>query len=217
MINGIANAWLIIESIPERRDLKVELFAELDAHASKDAILTSNSSSYPSSQIIGRVSHPERVLNTHFMMPPDARAVELMSCGHTNPRIIELLKRELPRYGLSTYFAQRESVGFIYNRIWAAIKRESLAVVAEGVASPQDIDAIYVQTSGGDAGPFRRMDAVGLDVVLSIEEHYTQVRPGLPEGPCELLKGMIAEGRLGKKSGRGFYDDYVKDSEGEGK
>ena len=97
-------------------------------------------------------------------------------------------------------------MGFIFNRIWAAIKRETLAVVAEGVASAEVVDAIYNQATGSQPGPFRLMDAVGLDVVLSIEENYAQHRPGLPEGPRILLKKMIAEGRLGVKSGRGFYD-----------
>ena len=111
-----------------------------------------------------------------------------------------------PGYGLTPYVVQRESMGFIFNRVWAAIKRETLAVVAEGVASPEVVDAIYCQATGMKPGPFRLMDAVGLDVVLSIEDNYAQHRPGLPEGPRILLKKMIAEGRLGVKSGRGFYN-----------
>ncbi|MBZ5790646.1 3-hydroxyacyl-CoA dehydrogenase family protein [Burkholderia contaminans] len=211
---ALADTWLVVESIPERRDLKIDLFGQLDALAPDDAILASNSSSYPTSQIIDKVTRPERVLNTHYMMPPNARAVELMSCGKTDEQVIALLRDTLPRYGLTPYIVQRESVGFIFNRIWAAIKREALAVVAEGVASPAVVDAIYMQTTGGEAGPFRRMDAVGLDVVLGIEEHYAHVRPGLPEGPRELLRRMIADGHLGMKSGQGFYDDYAKRGEG---
>jgi len=79
-------------------------------------------------------------------------------------------------------------------------------VVAEGVASAEVVDAIYSQATGSQHGPFRLMDAVGLDVVLSIEENYAQHRLGLPEGPRLLLKKMIAEGRLGMKSSRGFYN-----------
>jgi 3-hydroxybutyryl-CoA dehydrogenase len=129
-----------------------------------------------------------------------------MSCGQTDPAVIQLLVDVLPGYGLTPYVVQRESMGFIFNRIWAAIKRETLAVVAEGVASAEVVDAIYNQATGSQPGPFRLMDAVGLDVVLSIEENYAQHRLGLPEGPRILLKKMIAEGRLGVKSGRGFYD-----------
>ena len=139
--------------------------------------------------------------------------VELMSCGQTDPAVIELLVERLPGYGLTPYVVQRESMGFIFNRIWAAIKRETLAVVAEGVASPQVVDAIYTQATGAHTGPLRLMDAVGLDVVLSIEENYARHRPGLPEAPRDLLKAMISEGRLGVKSGRGFYDYRRADSE----
>jgi 3-hydroxybutyryl-CoA dehydrogenase len=137
---------------------------------------------------------------------PDATPVELMSCGHTDPAVIELMAKVLPGYGLTPYIVERESMGFIYNRIWAAIKRESLNVVANGVASPQVVDAIFCQAMGSRIGPCRAMDAVGLDVVLSIEEHYAHEIPGLPEAPRELLRKMIAEGHLGAKSGKGFYD-----------
>jgi len=152
------------------------------------------------------VKEPARLLNTHFLMPPGITPVELMSCGHTEPAVIQLLVDVLPDYGLTPYVVQRESMGFIFNRIWAAIKRESLAVAAEGVASPGVVDAIYVQATGTRLGPFRLMDAVGLDVVLRIEEHYAEELPGLPEAPRTLLRNMVAEGRLGVKSGRGFYD-----------
>jgi 3-hydroxybutyryl-CoA dehydrogenase len=98
-------------------------------------------------------------------------------------------------------------VGFIYNRIWAAIKRESLAVVAEGVSTPQVVDQLF-QSVLGSLGPFRRMDKVGLDVVLDIEEHYAAIRPGIPAEPHQLLKRYIERGHLGIKSGKGFYSDY---------
>lgn len=202
---ALADAWHVVEAIPERLDIKLDLFRQVDALAPVDAILATNSSSYPSSKLVGSVKNPARLLNAHYLMPPRATPVELMSCGQTDPAVIDLLARLLPGYGLTPYIVQRESMGFIYNRIWAAIKRESLAVVAEGVATAEAVDAIYSQATGEKSGPFRRMDAVGLDIVLSIEEHYAQEIPGLPEGPRTLLKQMLAEGRLGVKSGRGFY------------
>ena len=99
-------------------------------------------------------------------------------------------------------------MGFIYNRIWAAIKRESLAVVAEGVSTPEVVDRLFQSVLGSHDGPFRIMDKVGLDVVLDIEEHYAAVRPGIPVGPRQLLMRYIEQGRLGIKSGKGFYSDY---------
>ena len=195
-----------MESVPEDLELKKEIFRRVDALSEPDAILASNSSSYASSAFADSVKSPARLLNTHFLMPPEIPPVELMSCGHTDPALIPRLAELLPGYGLTPYIVQRESMGFIFNRIWAAIKREALAVVAEGVATPEVVDALYCQACGTPYGPCRLMDAVGLDVVLSIEENYARHRPGLPEGPRTLLKGMIAEGRLGLKSGRGFYD-----------
>src|SRR4051794_6936306 len=205
---AVADAWLVVEALPERLELKRELFATLDAAAPADAILATNSSSYPSSEMIDGVTRPERVVNTHFYMPPVSNAVEVMSCGRTDPTVIERLMDELPGYGLTPFEARAESVGFIYNRIWAAIKREALAVAADGVATPQEIDRIFQLTLGASYGPFRAMDAVGLDVVLDIEEHYAAVRDGIPEEPRRLLRELIADGRLGLKTRRGFYDDY---------
>ena len=208
--DAVGDSWIVFEAIPERLDLKKNLFAQLDAVAAKDAILASNSSSFPSSQFIDQVSLPERVVNTHFYMPPAVRVVEVMSCGKTDQAVVDLLMRQLPLYGLKTFHVQKESVGFIFNRIWAAIKRESLEVVAEGVSTPGVVDEMFELFTGAQSGPFRNMDMVGLDVVLDIEEHYASLRPGTPEGPRQLLRSYLDKGWTGKKAGHGFYDDYSK-------
>lgn len=204
---AVDGAWLVVEAVPERLDLKIEVFGELDRLAPPDALLASNSSSYRTSEMLERVTRPERVLNLHFYMPPRTRAVEVMSCGQTDPAAIALVLERAPRYGLVPFEVRAQSTGFIYNRIWAAIKREALAVAAEGVATPEEIDEIFRLTLGIQRGPFRMMDAVGLDVVLDIEEHYAAERPHLPEGPRALLRTYVERGDLGAKSGRGFYDD----------
>jgi 3-hydroxybutyryl-CoA dehydrogenase len=205
----VANVGLAIEAVPEQLELKREIFRTLDRLAPADAVLGSNSSSYPSSQIVGGLTHPERVLNTHFYMPPLQNAVELMSCGTTRPELIQALMDVLPRFGLEPYHVQRESIGFIFNRIWAAIKRESLAVVADGVATPKDVDRIFQSVLRSAEAPFRLMDKVGLDVVLDIEEHYATTKEHASEGPRALLRGYVQQGMLGQKTGRGFYDDYL--------
>jgi len=204
-----ADAWLVVESRAEDRALKQRVLGELDRVAPADALIATNSSSYPSSELIAEVRSPQRVLNMHFQMPPQLNAVELMSCGATDAAIIPALMQRLPRYGLLPFDVRTESVGFIFNRIWAAIKRETLMVLAEGVASPQDIDRMWQATLGSPAGPCRLMDQVGLDVVLAIEEHYADVRDGLPDSPRTLLREHIERGELGIKSGRGLYDDYA--------
>ena len=206
--DAVRDAWLVIEAIPERLDLKVRVFGQLDALAPADAILASNSSSYASRLFLDKVKRPERVLNIHFYMPPKQNAVDVMSCGQTDRGVIDFVMATLPRFGFEPFEALKESTGFIYNRIWAAVKRESLEVVAEGVSTPQDVDRMYQLNTGAAAGPFRMMDRVGLDVVLDIEEHYCAEHPEYPEGPRKLLRTYIAQGRLGVKSGAGFYDDY---------
>jgi 3-hydroxybutyryl-CoA dehydrogenase len=206
LASAVTDAWLVVEALPERLDLKKQVFADLDRLAPADAILATNSSSYPSSQLLDHVTRPERVVNTHFYMPPQRNAVEIMSSGRTDDRIIDLLMSTLPAYGLVPFHVREQSIGFIFNRIWGAIKREALAVVAEGVATPEEGDGIYKLCLGAPQGPFLMMDFVGLDVVLDIEEHYASVRKGLPESPRRLLRDYIDQGRLGLKSGQGFYN-----------
>lgn len=202
---SLADAWLVIEAVPERLDIKRPLFGTLDTLAPSDAILATNSSSYASREVIDEVTHRERVLNMHFAMPPRSMAVELMTDGETSPEIISYLEKVLPDFGILPFTAHKESTGFIFNRIWAAIKRESLAVVAEGVSTPEDVDAIMRANMGLKVGPFAAMDQVGLDVVLNIEDHYAAENPHLPEGPRELLHRYVDAGKLGKKTGEGFY------------
>jgi 3-hydroxybutyryl-CoA dehydrogenase len=204
--SAVRGAWMVIEAAPERLEVKREVLAELDRLADADAIVASNSSSLPTSQLISGVAHSERVLNTHYYMPPGLNAVELMSCGKTDAGIIEALMGKLPDYGLVPFHVRRESDGFIFNRIWAAIKRECLMVVEEGVAPPSDVDGMWNIFVRQGVPPFELMDRVGLDVVLDIEEHYASIRPGIPEGPRRLLREYIEQGRLGVKNGRGFYE-----------
>jgi 3-hydroxybutyryl-CoA dehydrogenase len=207
LARAVDGAWLVVESVPERVELKIDVFGELDRAAAPDAVLATNSSSLPSRLVIDKVEHPERVLNMHYQQPPELNAVELMTCGKTDPAVIDALMAKLPDYGLAPFHVRRESDGFIFNRIWASIKRECLMVVEEGVASPEDVDEMWRIFTRPGIPPFRLMDRVGLDVVLAIEEHYADVRSGIPEGPRELLRKYIDDGRLGTKSGGGFYDE----------
>ncbi|WP_427173415.1 3-hydroxyacyl-CoA dehydrogenase family protein [Arthrobacter sp. 92] len=207
LVEALRDSWLVVEAVPEKLGLKQAIFADLDQLAAPDAVLASNSSSFSSAEFVGGLSSPERVLNMHFYMPPEVRSVELMSSGHTDPGILELLMGELPKYALKPHLVRKQSTGFIFNRIWAAIKRESLLVVAEGVAEPQDVDALFAEVFKAETTPFRFMDEVGLDVVLDIENHYCEVA-GIENKSAAMLQAYIAKGWLGVKSGRGFYNDY---------
>jgi 3-hydroxybutyryl-CoA dehydrogenase len=206
--SAVKNAWYIVESVPEIPSLKVDILGQLDAIAEPDAIIGTNSSSYESSELIAKVKHPERVLNTHYGQPPEFPQLELMTDGHTDERIFDLLTEELPKYGFVAAAARVESVGFITNRVWAAVKRESLAVVAEGVSAPADFGRLWVAAGFGTVGVFRLIDKVGLDVALEIEDNYLKKFPYLPTKSRDLLKSYVDQGKLGIKSGEGFYHDY---------
>jgi 3-hydroxybutyryl-CoA dehydrogenase len=202
---ALDGAWLAVESVPERLEIKVPLWGQIDQAAPAGTIFATNSSSYPSRLMAENVRDKARLCNMHFYMPPEVNAVDLMSDGQTDRGLLDTLLTVLPEFGVHPFEARKESTGFIFNRIWAAIKRESLAVVAEGVARPEDVDGMFRVNWGVPAGPFQMMDLVGLDVVLDIENHYAAKFPHLPESVRELLQSYVDAGKLGVKTGEGFY------------
>ena len=202
---ALDGAWLAVESVPERLDIKIPLWGEIDRAAPADTIFATNSSSFPSRLMAENVRDKTRLCNTHFYMPPDINGVDLMSDGETDRGLLDTLLTVLPEFGVHPFEARKECTGFIFNRVWAAIKRESLAVVAEGVARPEDVDGLFRVNWGVPAGPFQMMDLVGLDVVLDIENHYAAEFPHLPKSVRDLLQSYVDAGKLGIKTGEGFY------------
>ncbi|MCV7444513.1 3-hydroxyacyl-CoA dehydrogenase family protein [Mycobacterium paraense] len=202
---ALDGTWLAVESVPEKLEIKVPLWGQIDRAAPAGTIFATNSSSYPSRLMAENVRDKARLCNMHFYMPPEVNAVDLMSDGQTDRGLLDTLLTVLPEFGVHPFEARKESTGFIFNRIWAAIKRESLAVVAEGVGRPEDVDGMFRVNWGVPAGPFQMMDLVGLDVVLDIENHYAAEFPHLPESVRELLQSYVDAGKLGVKTGEGFY------------
>jgi 3-hydroxybutyryl-CoA dehydrogenase len=202
---ALDGAWLVVESVPEKLEIKIALWGQIDQAASPETIFATNSSSYPSRLMAENVRDKRRLCNMHFYMPPEINAVDLMSDGETDRGLLDTLLTVLPEFGVHPFEARRESTGFIFNRIWAAVKRESLAVVAEGVARPEDVDGMFKINWGVPAGPFQMMDLVGLDVALDIENHYADEFPHLPQNARDLLQAYVDAGKLGVKTGEGFY------------
>jgi len=202
---GLDDAWLVIESVPEKLEVKIATWDQIDQAAPPDTIFGTNSSSYPSRLMAEGVRDKTRLCNTHFYMPPLYNAVDLMSDGETDRGLLDTLLTVLPEFGVYPFEARRESTGFIFNRVWAALRRECLAVVAEGVARPEDVDGMFKVNWGLPAGPFQLMDQVGLDVVLDIENNYAQEFPHLPQSVRDLLHTYVDAGKLGAKTGEGFY------------
>ncbi|KAF2720982.1 hypothetical protein K431DRAFT_303837 [Polychaeton citri CBS 116435] len=205
LAKAVKDCWLVFEAVPEILPLKEDTFKDLETYAPDDCLFGSNSSSYKSRELLGKVKDETkaRVLNTHFMMPPEAIIVELMTSGSTYPAVFPFLVDRFKDAGLHPMVALKESSGFIFNRIWAAIKREVLSVLAEGVSTPEVIDSIWTEQYGSRAGPCVMMDQVGLDTVEHIEEHYIKER-SLPTYHLDWLKDhYISDGKLGKKSDKG--------------
>jgi len=205
LAEALDDAWLAVESAPEKLEIKIPLWGDIDKSAPPDTIFATNSSSYPSRLMAENVRDKTRLCNTHFYMPPEVNAIDLMSDGETDRGLLDTLLTVLPEFGVYPFEARKECTGFIFNRVWAAIKRESLSVVAEGVARPEDVDGMYKLNLGAPAGPFQLMDLVGLDVALDIENHYLDEFPQLPKGPRDLLQSYVDAGKLGIKTGEGFY------------
>ncbi len=177
LAEALDGTWLTVESAPEKLEIKIPLWAEIDQAAPPGTIFATNSSSYPSRLMAEKVRDKTRLCNTHFYMPPEVNGLDLMSDGETDRGLLDTLLTVLPEFGVYPFEARKECTGFIFNRVWAAIKRESLAVVAEGVARPEDVDGMYKLNLGAPAGPFQLMDLVGLDVALDVENHYTRSVP----------------------------------------
>ncbi|KAJ9353466.1 hypothetical protein C8Q69DRAFT_530289 [Paecilomyces variotii] len=215
--DAVKNAWLVIEAIPEKINFKIDTFAELAAVAPTDCILASNSSSYKSSEMLQKVPDEARarILNMHYYMPPQCMIVELMTDGHTAEDIITFLVQRSKEAATLPYVARKESTGFIFNRIWAAVKREILTILAEGVSVPEEIDSMWTEMfikSG--VIPCRMMDNVGLDTVAFIEQHYIDERGLSPEKTVDFLrKNYLDNGKLGAKCSKGgLYPPEGKDA-----
>ena len=205
LADALAGANIVIEAVREDLDTKLALFAELSRLA-PEAILTTNSSSLPSSQIAPAVEDPGRLLNTHFFAPVWSRPmVELMGSGATRPEVMAAVERFAKSLGLVTAVVRGDSKGFIINRVWRAVKRESLRVVDEGHADPADVDRLWMLFFGTPYGPFGIMDMVGLDVVADIETSYQKVATDPSDQPSAVLHEKLPQGNLGEKTGRGFY------------
>ena len=205
LAEAVGDADLVIEAVREEIATKRAVFAQIDPLA-PTAILATNSSSLPSSGLVPAVSDPSRLLNLHFFSPIWRRPMlEVMGCGQTAPKVMAAGVAFGRSLGLVTAEVRGESKGFIINRVWRAVKREALQVVDEGHADPEDVDRLWMLFFGTPAGPFGIMDGVGLDVVADIEASYAAVSTDPADQPSTRLHQLIASGKLGEKSGEGFY------------
>jgi 3-hydroxybutyryl-CoA dehydrogenase len=205
-IKAVKGVDLVIEAVPEKLDLKRQVFKELDAMCDVDTIISTNSSSIRVSLIEDATRRMDRILNTHFYSTPwKSRIVELMRGSMTSDETMTRVSDFMRSIGMLPLVVRRESTGFILNRVWRAVKRECLHLVDDGVASFEDVDRAWMSFYGTKIGPFGLMDRVGLDVVRDIENIYYGESHDIRDSPPKLLLEKIERGELGVKTSRGFY------------
>jgi len=201
-----SDADVVIEAVVERLDVKRDVFRRLNEVCRRDAFIATNSSSIRVSKIEDATSSPHRVLNMHFYGSPwRRRIVELMRGTSTSDEVMEKARGFCSSIGVYPLMVLRESTGFIFNRVWRAVKKECLRVVDQGVASFEDVDRAWISLYGTETGPFGMMDRVGLDVVRDIEMVYYEESGDPSDAPPDLLLRKIERGELGVKTGQGFY------------
>ncbi len=203
---AVADSHLVIEAIPERMEVKRELFQKLDRLAPREAIFATNSSSIPVSRIESATTRPGKCLNIHFYSPDLGRnIVDLMGGTRTSRETMQAGEEWILSIGCVPLKVKKELLGFCFNRIWRAIKCEALHMWGGGYVDFRDIDRGYMIWNGVSQGPFALMDQVGLDVVYGIEMVYYEESKDPKDYPPETLKEMIERNELGVKTGKGFY------------
>lgn len=201
------NADLIIESVPEDLKLKKKVFSQIDKAAPPHAIIATNSSSIPVSKIEEAVKRKDKALNIHFYPPINLRPmVDIMGGRETSDETLEKGKAWIESIGCVPLVVLKECLGFVFNRVWRAVKKECLKIWAEGNADFEDVDRGWRIFTGMNMGPFAMMDGVGLDVVYDVEKSYYKESGNPDDKPPQALKDKIDRGELGLKAGKGFYD-----------
>ena len=195
----------LIEAVPEEMELKLELFTLFDKFARPKAVLASNTSSLSIAEMAEMTYRPELCVGMHFFNPvPKMRLIEIVRAPKTSDETIAACREVGSRMGKEVVVV-KESPGFITSRVNALIGNEAFAMLEAGLASAEDIDKAVKLGLNHPMGPFEMVDLVGLDVRLRILE-YLHSTLGEKYRPNELLKKLVAEGRLGRKTGRGVYD-----------
>lgn len=201
-----ADADLAIEAVVETIEVKVEVFRALDDQLRDEAILATNTSSISITELGSRTNRPERFIGMHFFNPvPVLRLVEVIRGLETSDETYETVSKLADRLGKTPVEVQ-DFPGFAANRILLPMINEAIYCVMEGVAKPEDVDTVMKLGMNHPMGPLTLADLIGLDTCLHIMEILHQGLGDDKYRPCPLLKRYVAAGRLGRKSGKGFYE-----------
>jgi 3-hydroxybutyryl-CoA dehydrogenase len=205
LAEALQDADFVIEAAPEKIDLKLALFAQIEQLAPASAVIASNTSALSITEMAGSLKAPSRVAGMHFFNPVHRmKLVEIVQALESSPETLAAIDAVARAMGKETVLV-RESPGFITTRVNASIGNEAFYMLMEGVASARDIDKALKLGLNHPMGPFELVDLVGLDTRLSILE-YLHRSLGEKYRPCPLLAQYVKAGRLGRKVGRGVYD-----------
>lgn len=203
--DAFAEAGLVIEAVPEDRDLKLDALARIEQAVQGDAVVASNTSSISIDALAASLARPDRFLGLHFFNPVPASAlVEVVTGERTAAAVVARATQWVEAIG-KTAVVVRDAPGFASSRLGVALGLEAIRMLEEGVASAHDIDTAMELGYRHPMGPLRTTDIVGLDVRLGIAEELERAF-GARFTPPPLLRDLVAQGRLGRKTGRGFYE-----------
>ena len=204
-LGGLSQCDLVVEAIPEIPELKFSTFSQLDSICKNECILASNTSSISINEIASHTNRPDRVIGMHFMNPvPIMKLVEIINGSETSEEVTNAVVSAAESMG-KTALSCIDSPGFVSNRILIPMINEAIIALQEGVAEADAIDGIMKLGMNHPIGPLALADLIGLDTVLHI---MNVLREGLGDdkySPATLLTEMVEDGRLGRKSGSGFY------------
>ena len=205
LVKGVSRADLVVEAATENADLKARIFDQLDDAAPPSAILASNTSSISITQIAAATDRPDRVIGMHFFNPvPVMKLVEVVRGLATSDETYATVKTLAEDLG-KTPVEVNDAAGFVSNRVLMPMINEAIFCVHEGVATPDAVDTVMKLGMAHPMGPLTLADFIGLDVCLSILEVLHRELGEDKYRPCPLLRKMVTAGRLGRKSGQGFY------------
>ena len=206
MNDGVSGVDLVVEAATENMDVKLKIFSQLDEVCGENVILASNTSSISITKIASVTNRPDKVIGMHFMNPvPVMKLVEIIRGYATSDDVtdqIMQLSRDLKKSPVEV----NDYPGFVANRILMPMINEAMYTLYEGVAGVEEIDTVMVLGMAHPMGPLHLADFIGLDVCLSILEVLNDGFGNPKYAPCPLLVNMVTAGKLGLKSGEGFYD-----------
>lgn len=203
----LAGASIAVEAVFERLEVKQEVFRALDAVLGPDAVLATNTSALPITQLAAVTRRPERVVGTHFFSPvPRMQLCELVRGQYTSDETLATARVFAERVGKTCIVVNRDIAGFVSTRLITALIVEAARLVESGVATAEDIDTACRLGFGHAMGPLETIDLVGIDVMVSAADNIAAETPGDVFAAPPLLRTMVVEGALGRKTGRGFYN-----------